>query len=331
MYVYGDNRAYSEEDNEGNYGSFYNYGVEGDGDDIIDVGENYGVTLKIYGQGGNDKIIGSLQGEDGGSEYLSGGAGDDKIWAHNPGQYDSESADLYNYMYGDEGNDILYGSNRRDYIHGDNYDITEYGSYGDGRTYDDIIYSGASDTEGVYDYIYGGKGDDKIYGEGKGGIYAYGEWGDDLIHGTEGNDDIYGDDDDTDYFGDDTLYGHGGEDEIEGGAGDDLMFGGDDDDELEGHEGDDTIYGDAGDDYINTGTGWDTVFGGEGCDYIYSYDGGDVIWGGECLYNDDTANDYQYFYIYGTGPDPENFTVIMDFWREDAFAQNFICLYPDNR
>ena len=56
-----------------------------------------------------------------------------------------------------------------------------------------------------------------------------------------------------------------------------------------------------------------------------------MIWGGECLYNDDTAHDYQYFYIYGTGPDPENFTVIMDFWREDAFAQNFICLYPDER
>ena len=85
MYIYGDNRAYSTEEEDLYYDDFYQYGAEGDGDDIIDVGDNPEVLIYIMGQGGNDKIIGSLQGDGYGSEYLFGGNGDDKIWAHNPG------------------------------------------------------------------------------------------------------------------------------------------------------------------------------------------------------------------------------------------------------
>lgn len=326
MYIYGDHAAYSDEEEDIYYDDFYLYGREGDGDDIIDVGENPGVSVYVMGQGGNDKIIGGLQLDGGSNEYLYGGNGDDKIWAHNPGQHDHEDADGENRLYGGEGNDIIYGSNRMDYLYGDSEYITDYGIGGD-----DIIYSGYGDDSDAYDYIYGGKGDDKIYGQGNAYIYAYGEWGDDLIHGTEQGDYIEGDD--SGQFGDDTLYGHGGDDDIEGAAGDDFIDGGEGDDDLYGDEGEDTIYGGEGDDYIHTGTGWDTVFGGEGCDYIYSYDGGDVIWGGECIPDENAkgAHDYQLFHIYGTGPDPENFTVIMDFWREDAYGSNFLCLHPDER
>ena len=35
-------------------------------------------------------------------------------------------------------------------------------------------------------------------------------------------------------------------------------------------------------------------------------------------------------FIYGTGDNPENFTVVMDFWLESAKPWNQICLYVDD-
>ena len=34
--------------------------------------------------------------------------------------------------------------------------------------------------------------------------------------------------------------------------------------------------------------------------------------------------------IYGTGDNPENFTVVMDFWLESAKPWNAICLFVDD-
>lgn len=164
--------------------------------------------------------------------------------------------------------------------------------------------------------------------------------GDDKIFGGDGDDTIWGEDynyySDADvgasyFYGDDIIYGDAGFDTIYGGAGTDLIHGGEDGDTIYGRSGDDTIWGDEGDDYIHTGTGWDTVFGGDGCDYIYSYDGGDVVWLGACdpLQNTNSSEsdyDLQKLYIYGTGPDPENYTVIMDFWLEGASPYNMLCL-----
>jgi len=57
-----------------------------DGNDVIDLGDNPKIDYQsAYGQGGNDKIIGGI----GVSEYLYGGDGDDKIWAHNPDQVET--------------------------------------------------------------------------------------------------------------------------------------------------------------------------------------------------------------------------------------------------
>ena len=107
------------------------------------------------------------------------------------------------------------------------------------------------------------------------------------------------------------------------------MHGGDDDDYLFGHGGNDTVHGGKGDDTIVSGEGWDTLFGGDGCDYIWSVNGGDVIWMGTCDPNDpdySSTYDYNTVYIYGTGPDPTNYTVIMDFWLKQAAPFNYICL-----
>ena len=106
--------------------------------------------------------------------------------------------------------------------------------------------------------------------------------------------------------------------------GDDFMKGGDDDDLMYGGAGEDTIYGEAGDDTINAGYGWDTIFGGDGCDVITVIDGGDVVWLGDCDGASGTMKNT--LSIEGTGDNPENFVVVMDFWLESAKPYNEICL-----
>ena len=69
------------------------YGIEAvtDGDDMIDVGAQ-NRQVYAYGGGGNDKIFGG-NGMDtrtshnaaASLEVLSGGSGDDKLWAQHPG------------------------------------------------------------------------------------------------------------------------------------------------------------------------------------------------------------------------------------------------------
>ena len=129
-------------------------------------------------------------------------------------------------------------------------------------------------------------------------------------------------DDDLFIFGDDKMYGGAGEDTMYASFGDDFMKGGADADFMWGGAGEDTIYGEAGDDIINGGYGWDTIFGGDGCDTIEVIDGGDVVWLGDC---DGSAT--QTLNIEGTGDDPENFVVVMDFWLESAKPFNEICLH----
>ena len=176
-----------------------------DGDDLIDILDNPdadgpNTDIQAFGQGGNDKIFGSI----GNDEELYGGDGDDKIWAENPGQVETE-ADV-NTIFGGNGKDIIYGSVMRDRLYGDwqreyddetilNDDSENPGKF-DTEGDDDIIYTGVS--TGTYetggDYVHGGWGNDKIYGQGTSGHWLNGEFGDDMIWGSEGNDYIYGDD-----------------------------------------------------------------------------------------------------------------------------------------
>ena len=109
---------------------------------------------------------------------------------------------------------------------------------------------------------------------------------------------------------------------IYGGHLDDKIHGGEGDDFLYGEGGEDVIWGEDGKDIINAGYGWDTVFGGAGCDTVTVYDGGDVVWLGAC---DDEPPTNQDLIVYGTGRDPENWVVVMDFWLEGAKPWNRIC------
>ena len=270
-----------------------------DGDDVIDIGDSPDLAdvdstsqIIVYGQGGNDKILGSL----GSKETIWGGDGDDKIWAENPGQ--TETISDINILHGGNGADIIYGSAKADKLYGDwKRDSDDTGINSSYQSFDleggdDIIYTGVGDVEGEEgDHVHGGFGDDKIYGQGKANHTLYGEYGDDHIWGGLGDDVIWGDDandvllfaNSTDpvglrwssldqgiMSGDDTLHGGEGDDYVFGGAGDDYLYGEDGDDQLVGGGGEDTLWGGDGDDYIYTGTGWDTVFGGNGCDYIFS-------------------------------------------------------------
>jgi len=292
-----------------------------DGDDLIRIGDNPASTGEAlaFGQGGNDKIIGGI----GQINRIYGGDGDDQLLANNQDQ--TETTDGQNYIEGNDGNDWIFGSNKMDRLYGDGSRQTSGDSavtMDDLTGGDDVIYTGESAAATDGDIVHGGFGDDYIYGEGIGEDRMYGEWGNDLIDGGAGDDYIWGDDYRAADFatmmntglmvGHDTLYGGDGVDHVYGGHGDDYIFGGIGDDYLYGHSGEDSIWGEDGDDIIYTGSGWDTVFGGEGCDTIYSEDGGDVIWLGGC-----EAPGMQTLTVTGTGTDPENYTVIMDFWETD--------------
>lgn len=132
-----------------------------------------------------------------------------------------------------------------------------------------------------------------------------------------------------------------GRDYIEGNAGDDKIYGGKKEDWLYGNEGEDTIWGGAGEDYLHGNEGddrlygddmWDYLYGGEGNDYMMSIDGGDKLWGGPADLKA-PEDECQTFYIHGTGDDngtqQEQFSIIMDFWRNDAVDRNVIKLAVD--
>lgn len=60
------------------------------------------------------------------------------------------------------------------------------------------------------------------------------------------------------------------------------------------------------------------------------------MWGGDCdPVNDEEGffhdNQHQWFIISGTGTDPENYTVVMDFWHETAMPHNVICMFPSHK
>lgn len=136
----------------------------------------------VYAGGGSDKIIGSARGDalDGQAnylEYLRGEGGADHIEGRDGGSWE--------YLYGGDGNDTIFGQQGEDKIYG-----------GDG---DDIINGGDGD-----DYLYGGIGNDTIDG-GAGDDTIYGE---DVfcLDSSDGNDDLFGRD------GADTLHGCAGDD-----------------------------------------------------------------------------------------------------------------------
>jgi len=166
------------------------------------------------------------------------------------------------YLYGEGGNDTIYGRGETDNIWG--------------GSENDVIYG-----MGGIDYLYGDSGDDVIYA-GTGIDQVDGGADDDIIHGDAGNDTIYGGDGNDTITGDgddDTIYGGDGADTIRGNDNDDIIQGGDDNDFLLGNDGVDLICG--GDCTADGGDGDDKIDGGAGEDELYGEDGADTICGGD--------------------------------------------------
>ncbi len=233
----------------------------------------------------------TLNGSNGVSNVIHGGAGDDRINGRT-------GADI---MYGDVGNDIFYVDNAGDqaleYIGGGNdyvyatvsfalstgSEIERLYAYGAAKTgtgvtltgneFNNIIYGGAGN-----DTLNGGLGDDRLYGLG----------GNDIMTGGAGNDIYY-----VDSAGDVTneIAGEGATDKVYAsvdyslGAGQQIeylyAYSGTTGLSLTGNELVNRIYGsDGGDDVLNGGAGGDALYGQGGNDRLIGGLGADNLYGG---------------------------------------------------
>ncbi|HOE16260.1 MAG TPA: calcium-binding protein [Syntrophorhabdaceae bacterium] len=188
-----------------------------------------------------------------GRKIVEGTEADDDI-------YGNDSRFMYSFIYGNNGDDSLKGSNSSNifYALGGDDVIKAFG----GR---DTVYGG----EGK-DTVFGGSGDDLIYGE-DGNDSLHGEDGNDSLHGEDGNDNIYGDD------GNDLIHGDDGNDTLHGGDGADTLHGGSGNDLLFGSDGADTLYGGSGNDTLQGSSGADSMSGGSGDDVYYVGHAEDVV------------------------------------------------------
>lgn len=162
--------------------------------------------------------------------------------------------DVFQTIYGTEGNDKLTGTAGNDLIFGLEGNDTLRGGGGEdclvGNEGNDSIYGEYSE-----DVLLGNTGDDKLYG----GL------NDDLIYGGEGNDTVSGGEND------DLIYGGGGSDNLAGDNQDDQIYGGEGADIIKGGKGNDRLFGESGNDNLQGGSEEDYLDGGEGKDML---DGG---------------------------------------------------------
>lgn len=160
-------------------------------------------------------------------------------------------------------NDILYGGNGADELHGRSGNDQLYGNNG-------------------HDDLHGGSGNDALYG-GSGTDSLFGNSGDDTLYGGHQDDDLNGNNGDDALFGEtgnDTLNGGTGNDTLDGGNGDDSLIGGSGNDVLIGGYGNDTIKGGAGNDELRGGHNNDSLYGGHDDDIFYGDAGNDLMHGG---------------------------------------------------
>lgn len=228
----------------------------GDGEDTFSALSSLSnrLPIQVLGQGGDDTITGSLNGDildggdgndsisgDRGEDSITGGAGNDTLL----GDRDDDQirgGDGADSLFGGTGNDLLLGGNDDDRLNGNSGHDTLEGELGS-----DSMLGGAGG-----DLLRGGSGDDSLRGQG----------GFDTLFGGGGSDTLRGD------VGDDVINGGDGDDIIKGGLGDDLITGGEGGDLINGESGSDTLLGDDGDDSMIGGSGSDVVLGGDGDDRV---------------------------------------------------------------
>ena len=209
-------------------------------------------------------------------------------------------------IYGDAGDDVIFGGQDGDNITGNAGDDWVFGDHGRvvltpqaeneapkiELTSISPNYGGSDsiDTHDGSDYVFGGQAGDEITTDTE----------DDVVFGDHGH--IAHSDAGSVYESIATdIDGHGGADIIDSGEHDDLVFGGQSGDIVRTHEGDDTVFGDfgriaistggypitkvstaaefGGKDVILTGTGVDHIFGGADADVINSGSENDVVFG----------------------------------------------------
>jgi Ca2+-binding RTX toxin-like protein len=214
----------------------------------------------IDGGGGNDVIDGGA-----GLDTITGGLGDDVLYG---GSY-------YDAIDGGDGNDLIIG----DLYFSEPNDINDH-------------YIQATTPDST-DWIRGGAGDDTI---------ATGSWTHDYV-ASEGLGNPYGGAlnfaDGTSYASSaDSAWGQAGNDEIHGTG---TLGGGAGDDSITTASGPHTVYGGTGDDFIYSAYGSGLLYGGEGNDTIIAGFGSDTIWGGagnDSIRGDDSGEDTNSINIY---------------------------------
>ncbi len=222
-------------------------------------------------------------------------------------------------MYGEVGNDLLYGETGDDSLYGGFGNDLLFGSTGNdklegGYGADTYVFQkgDGSDTINNYDVSVERKEDRILFGEGiRPENIEVSRIGNDMyLRNKETGDEIrvyyaYYDLDINRYlekieFADGTVwgneylrkklntwYGGDGNDIIRGVReayqwnGDETFYAGGGNDEVYGGDGDDVIYGEAGNDKLEGGTGDDSLYGGAGDDSLNGGGGDDLLYGGE--------------------------------------------------
>ena len=219
-----------------------------------------------------------------GDDVLSGG---DKLTLDTTGPVPALVFFAYDSLYGDAGNDILYGDNNvlgfQDSLSGAYVPV---GNLLDGGPGDDTMYGGGGDetyyvdssndqiVEPNYSYVIRHTGE---FPTGTGGhdsvnssvSYTLPTNVEDLIMSGSSNLDGVGNDSNnaiTGNGGANGIAGLVGDDVLSGSGGDDRLYGGDGNDWINGENGNDPLASGqtAGNDSIDSGSGDDTVLGGDG-------------------------------------------------------------------
>ncbi|OYU33883.1 MAG: hypothetical protein CFE35_17885 [Novosphingobium sp. PASSN1] len=266
----------------------------GFGNDTIYTGKGIvGTSERVYGDGGNDSIyVSAWQGNidggtgddiirvivgSGGSQFISGGAGNDRL-----------DLDYSIYQHGItlDLSGGLTGQNFTKYalkvLANSTYQSIEAVNVTGGSRFTDVLTGGV-----LGETLNGGGGSDTISGND----------GNDVIDGGADADTLRGG------AGGDQIKGGGGADKIDGGADNDTILAGDGDDtitagtgadQVQGGNGNDTItdagsndglrdffYGQDGDDTLRAGVGDDRLVGGNGNDTLFDRGNVAKMWGDE--------------------------------------------------
>lgn len=266
------------------------------GTDNIEFDTTGGPPTALFGNGGDDELVGDNLPPIGSSgDLLDGGAGDDMLFG----------GDGNDYLVGGEGNDYAELTPGDVFIGGLGNDIMT--AYTDNTIAFNNPVAASGPINGSH-YADGGAGDDMLFGA----------LGVDVLRGGEGNDLVRGENRPAGWLlrvlspvtnwwagyvsqpalmrvsgSGDLLYGDAGNDVLVGDGGHDVLSGGADNDQLYGDDfaedqilyfvqpGDDVLDGGAGDDLLAAGDGSDSLAGGSGIDTLFGDKGNDVLDGGD--------------------------------------------------